>query len=41
MSNSIGEILRITIFGASHAESVGVIIEGVPQGITLNPSIFT
>lgn len=41
MNNSFGQILRITIFGASHAESVGVILEGVPQGITLTPDIFT
>ena len=41
MNNSFGQILRISIFGASHAESVGVILEGVPQGITLTPDIFT
>lgn len=41
MNNSFGEILRITIFGASHAESVGVIMEGVPKGIILTPGIFT
>ena len=41
MNNSFGEILRITIFGASHAESVGVIMEGVPQGLHLPPHIFT
>ena len=41
MNNSFGQILRITIFGASHAECVGVILEGVPQGITLTPDIFT
>ena len=41
MNNSFGQILRITIFGASHAESVGVILEGVPKGIILTPDIFT
>lgn len=40
MNNSFGQILRITIFGASHAASVGVILEGVPQGITLTPDLF-
>lgn len=40
MNNSFGEILRVTIFGASHAEEVGVTIEGVPEGILLNEDIF-
>ena len=40
MSNSFGTRFRITIFGASHAESVGVIIEGVPKGITLSDDMF-
>lgn len=32
--------MRITIFGASHAPEVGVIIEGVPQGMHLTPDMF-
>ncbi len=40
MKNSYGEILRVTIFGASHAESVGVDIEGVPQGLRLTEELF-
>lgn len=40
MKNSYGEILRVTIFGASHAESVGVDIEGVPQGLRLTKELF-
>ena len=40
MSNSFGKIFRLTIFGASHAESVGVIIEGAPKGITLSGDMF-
>lgn len=40
MSNSFGTIFRLTIFGSSHAESVGVTIEGVPQGITLTADMF-
>ena len=40
MSNSFGKIFRLTIFGASHAECVGVTIEGVPAGITLNTEMF-
>ena len=40
MKNSYGEILRVTIFGASHAESIGVDIEGVPQGLRLTEELF-
>ncbi len=40
MNNTFGEILRLTIFGASHADEVGVIIEGVPMGIHLTPQMF-
>lgn len=41
MNNTFGKILKITIFGASHAEEVGVIIEGVPASIKLDESLFT
>ena len=40
MSNSFGNIFRITIFGASHAESVGITIEGTPKGIALTADMF-
>ena len=40
MSNSFGKIFRLTIFGASHAESVGIIIEGTPKGIALSEDMF-
>ena len=40
MNNSFGHRLRITLFGASHDESVGVLLEGVPQGIHLDESLF-
>ena len=32
MSNSFGEKLKITIFGQSHAEAIGVVIDGFPAG---------
>ena len=32
MSNSFGNRLKITIFGQSHAPSVGCVIEGFPPG---------
>lgn len=41
MNNSFGNRLKITIFGASHADEVGIIIEGVPTGIKLDESLFT
>ena len=40
VNNSFGHIFRITIFGASHAESVGIRLEGVPQGIYLDEQLF-
>ena len=40
MNNTFGKSLRTTIFGASHAEAVGVIMEGVPAGITLHADLF-
>ncbi len=36
MSNSYGEKFKITIFGQSHADAIGVVIEGIPAGITLD-----
>lgn len=33
--DSFGRIFRVSIFGESHGESVGVIIDGVPEGIVL------
>ena len=32
MNNTIGNIFRFTIWGASHAPAVGVTIEGIPEG---------
>jgi chorismate synthase len=36
MSNSFGVLFRITLFGESHGESIGVIIDGCPAGLMLN-----
>lgn len=35
VSNSYGEMFRITTFGESHGEGVGVVIDGCPAGISL------
>ena len=40
MNNSFGNILRVSIFGASHDEAVGIIVEGVPEGIYLPTALF-
>ena len=36
MSCSFGSKFKITIFGQSHSEAIGVVIEGVPAGIRLD-----
>lgn len=40
MNNSIGKILRLTIYGASHDSRVGITMEGVPAGIHLPEELF-
>ncbi|MBR5262441.1 MAG: chorismate synthase [Clostridia bacterium] len=36
MSCSFGEKIKMTIFGQSHSEAIGVVIDGIPAGIELN-----
>ena len=36
MSSSIGENLRLTIFGQSHSPAVGMTLEGIPAGFTID-----
>ncbi|NVM25767.1 MAG: chorismate synthase [Desulfobacterales bacterium] len=38
--NSFGEIFRITTFGESHGDGVGVVIDGCPPRISLFPEDF-
>ncbi len=38
--NSFGRLFRITIFGESHGDSVGVSIDGCPAGLPLSPEDF-
>ena len=33
--NSFGRIFRVNIFGESHGEAVGLVIDGVPAGLSL------
>lgn len=37
MSNSYGKIFKITTFGESHGQSVGVVIDGCPAGLEITP----
>jgi len=39
-SNSFGTIFRITTFGESHGEALGVVIDGCPAGISLSEEDF-
>ncbi len=36
MSNSYGTLFKISTFGESHGEAVGVIVDGCPAGITID-----
>jgi chorismate synthase len=38
--NSFGNIFRVTIFGESHGINIGVVIDGVPAGISIQPEDF-
>lgn len=38
--NSFGRIFRISIFGESHGESVGIVIDGCPAGLPLSVDDF-
>ncbi len=38
--NSFGQVFRITTFGESHGDGVGVVIDGCPPGIRLAPEDF-
>ncbi|TFG44912.1 MAG: chorismate synthase, partial [Dehalococcoidia bacterium] len=35
MNNSLGEIFRITSFGESHGDCVGIVIDGCPAGLPI------
>ena len=36
MSSSFGQLFRITTFGESHGPGVGVVVDGMPPGITVD-----
>ena len=39
--NTFGRKYRISIFGESHGELIGVVLDGVPAGLELSPEDFT
>ncbi len=36
MSNTLGDRLRVSVFGQSHAPCIGALIEGLPAGMTID-----
>lgn len=38
--NSLGRLFRVHIFGESHGESVGILLDGVPAGLSLSLDDF-
>jgi chorismate synthase len=38
--NTFGRIFRVSIFGESHGEAIGVLIDGCPAGIAMNAKDF-
>jgi chorismate synthase len=40
VNNIFGNIVRVEIFGSSHAPDLGVTIKGIPAGIYLNEALF-
>ncbi len=34
--NSFGTIFRVSIYGESHGEGVGIVIDGCPSGIEIS-----
>lgn len=40
MSNTLGNLFKLTSFGESHGKAIGCIIDGIPSGISINKYKF-
>ncbi len=40
MSSSIGRLFTVTTWGESHGPAVGVVVDGVPSGLRLDPALL-
>jgi len=38
--NAIGTLFRVQLFGESHGPAVGVVVDGIPAGLSLGPADF-
>mgnify|MGYP005834805521 CR=1 FL=1 len=38
--NTFGRLFRVSLFGESHGDAIGVVIDGCPPGIAVNPDDF-
>ena len=38
--NSFGVVFRVTLFGESHGQAIGVIVDGCPPGLKVSPEDF-
>jgi chorismate synthase len=38
--NSFGVVFRVSLFGESHGNGIGVVVDGCPPGISLDPEAF-
>lgn len=38
--NSFGRIFKVSVFGESHGDCVGIVIDGIPAGLPLSPDDF-
>lgn len=40
MKNSFGQSINITLFGESHGEAIGITVDGLAPGISVNESFI-